>query len=172
MNIEEFKFVDDFENYGVSEAGKVLSFNYGGSGKEGFLIPQSINGYLRVDLYNENGRKHFLIHRLVAIAYIDNPLNREIVNHKDGNKENNHKNNLEWCTSSENSKHAITNKLSENYGSGVHSAKLTDVDVIAIRLELSNNEYRGQLSALAKKYGVHRSNISNIKRGHTWKHLL
>ena len=63
-------------------------------------------GYLRVDLYDSNGRrKHKKVHRLVANAFIPNPDGKPQVNHKDGNKENNSVTNLEWVTDKENKDH-------------------------------------------------------------------
>lgn len=53
------------------------------------------------------GSKMFLIHRMVAIAFIENPMNKKFVNHKDGNKQNNHVDNLEWVTQSENELHSV-----------------------------------------------------------------
>lgn len=70
------------------------------------------NGYLSYNLKLQGGRsKRFYAHRLVAIAFIDNPLNKQEVNHIDGNKLNNSVDNLEWVTSSENKKHAIDKEL-------------------------------------------------------------
>jgi len=67
----------------------------------------SSKGYARVSLFkNGVGKKHS-VHRLVAIAFIDNIENKPDVNHKDGNKLNNNVNNLEWVTKSENIKHSI-----------------------------------------------------------------
>ena len=65
------------------------------------------SGYLQVSLKIDETNKfsNRYIHRLVAIYWIDNPNNKREVNHKDGNKENNNINNLEWVTSSENQKH-------------------------------------------------------------------
>ena len=55
-------------------------------------------GYLSYMLYNEGSGKQFSVHRCVALAYISNPENYRVVNHKDGDKSNNHKDNLEWCS--------------------------------------------------------------------------
>lgn len=61
------------------------------------------NGYMKVNLYDENGKcKKKYVHRLVAEAFIPNPLNKPNVNHKDCNVKNNSVENLEWCTQSEN----------------------------------------------------------------------
>ena len=64
------------------------------------------NGYLRCDMNIDGAPKSYLVHRLVANAFIPNPENKPFVNHIDGNKHNNSANNLEWCTKSENEKHA------------------------------------------------------------------
>lgn len=66
----------------------------------------SKQGYCRVRLSKEGKNIKYLIHRLVALAFIPNPENKPQVNHKDGNKSKNHKNNLEWATRSENMQHA------------------------------------------------------------------
>lgn len=55
-------------------------------------------GYKRVDLLKDGTKKHYLIHRLVATAFIPNPINFPQVNHRDENPENNKLSNLEWCT--------------------------------------------------------------------------
>ena len=67
------------------------------------LKPQvhSRKGYLRVDLYKNNQNKHIGIHRLVAKAFIPNPENKPTVEHMDGDKTNNHVDNLIWATYSE-----------------------------------------------------------------------
>lgn len=68
--------------------------------------PEITNGYNRVTLSNKGIKKRFLVHRLVAFAFINNPLRKPCVNHIDGNKLNNHYSNLEWCTYSENELHS------------------------------------------------------------------
>lgn len=68
-------------------------------------------GYREV-LLSENGKtKNYLVHRLIAETFIANPENKPFVNHKDGNKQNNSIENLEWCTRSENAKHSYKNGL-------------------------------------------------------------
>jgi hypothetical protein len=75
--------------------------------KERFLKPSLKKRYLSVTLSKNNVKKYELVHRLVAIHFVDNPNNLPCVNHIDGDKHNNFVSNLEWCTHSENSKHAI-----------------------------------------------------------------
>lgn len=67
-------------------------------------------GYLQVKIESKNK----LVHRLVAEAYIASPDNKPFVNHKDGNKTNNHVSNLEWCTQQENVSHAVKIELNPN----------------------------------------------------------
>lgn len=75
---------------------------------EKILNPIDIgNGYLRVALHRPNKIVNIFCHRLVAIHFIPNPENKPCVNHIDGNTKNNHLSNLEWCTHSENMKHAV-----------------------------------------------------------------
>jgi hypothetical protein len=66
-------------------------------------IGLSTKGYPTVGV---NGKKVF-VHRLVALAFIPNPENKPYVNHKNGNKKDNRKGNLEWCTVTENNRHAM-----------------------------------------------------------------
>ena len=67
---------------------------------EGKLIKSSDNGngYYYVNLRENGNQKNYLVHRLVALTYLDNPNNYPCVNHKDCNPQNNDLNNLEWCT--------------------------------------------------------------------------
>lgn len=101
--MEEWRAVKGYEGlYEVSNTGKVRSlYRY----KKELKPMKARNGYLRVDLFNDKGRKQFSIHRLVATAFIENPGNLPQVNHKDENKENNHVDNLEWCSQQANNTH-------------------------------------------------------------------
>lgn len=85
--------------YFVTEDGRVLS-NKSGKMKELKYLTKGHQGYLKVRLYNGKGSewKDFFVHRLVAEAFIPNPNNLPVINHKDENPANNHVSNLEWCT--------------------------------------------------------------------------
>lgn len=96
---EIFKDIEGYEEYQISNFGRVKSLNYNRTGKEKILKSYSnTDGYLQVDLYKQGKRKGFKIHRLVADTFLDNPNNYEEVNHIDEDKTNNHVTNLEWCT--------------------------------------------------------------------------
>jgi hypothetical protein len=90
-------------NYFVSNLGRYK--NMKGEIKTDY-IPST--GYIRIRI----GESKFLLHRLVAFTFLENPENKEIVNHIDGNKLNNKLDNLEWATSLENNMHKINNGLS------------------------------------------------------------
>lgn len=84
--------------YAITSCGKVWSYK-----SKKFLKPKKNNrGYLLVGLYKENKQRHFLIHRLVAEAYIPNPQGLETVDHIDNNKEHNYIGNLQWMTNKDN----------------------------------------------------------------------
>jgi hypothetical protein len=104
------KAIKQYPNYSVTEEGLVFS-----SKTKRFLKPSyDKQGYARVGIYVGNYKtKTIKIHRLIAETFISNPLNKTDVNHIDGNKLNNSVINLEWCTRSENCKHAFKNGLSK-----------------------------------------------------------
>ena len=110
---EIFKDIKNYEGlYQVSNLGNIKSLNYRNKNIEHFLS-QGVNqfGYKFVVLCKDNKQKNFRVHRLVASAFIPNPNNYKIVNHKDGDKQNNSYDNLEWCTYSENLTHAYETGL-------------------------------------------------------------
>ena len=114
---EVWKDIKGWEGrYQVSNLGRVRSLDYtykqshGYRTREGMILKSSLkeNGYARVSLGRNNQK---LIHRLVAETFIPNPENKRTVNHKDGNKQNNCVDNLEWATHQENNIHALDNEL-------------------------------------------------------------
>ena len=97
-----WKDIEGYEGlYQVSNTGLVRSFYQTKEGKLLTLVKDK-GGYLRARLYKNKKQTSFLVHRLVALAFIPNPENKATVNHKDENKLNNFVDNLEWATSAEN----------------------------------------------------------------------
>lgn len=92
---EILKQIKDYPDYAISNLGNVYSYK---NGKVVKLSPKITKGYLEVQLWKNGEQKWFLIHRLVAQAFIPNPLGLPQVNHIDEDKTNNQAENLEWCT--------------------------------------------------------------------------
>lgn len=98
------KPIKDYEaKYEIHHNGKVWN-----KGKHSFKkLSKNPNGYLKTLLAVNGNRKQALIHQLVATHFIANPYNYKQVNHIDGDKTNNHVNNLEWVSNSENIQHSL-----------------------------------------------------------------
>jgi hypothetical protein len=123
--MEQWKDIVGYEGfYQVSDKGRVRSVDrvvtqqgrgkaFAGQRKGRILKQRAQNGgYMLVWLSKQDKKKKAVtVHRLVAQAFIDNPNNYGFVNHKDGHKNNNTVQNLEWCTKSQNTKHAYQNNL-------------------------------------------------------------
>ena len=90
--------------YQVSNTGRVRSLNYNGTRKTKVLKQgKARDGYKKVGLYKNSKQEYYLIHRLVALTFIPNPLNLPQVNHINEIKDDNRVSNLEWCTAKYNS---------------------------------------------------------------------
>jgi hypothetical protein len=102
--------IEGFEGlYEIDTQGNVYSILQTRSRRKGILKQyQNEHGYMKVNLYDLQGRcKKKYVHRLVASAFIPNPENKKVVNHKDCNVKNNNVDNLEWMTQSENILYAV-----------------------------------------------------------------
>jgi len=105
--MEEWKDIENYEGYyEISSYGNVRNCKTG----KILIGDQNNAGYRRVTLYSPI-KKRFFVHRLVAQHFCENYQEDLVVNHKDGNKLNNHYDNLEWVTRSENDLHAFNNNL-------------------------------------------------------------
>jgi hypothetical protein len=173
---EIWKTIDGYENYQISNLGNVKSLDRIRNGvgtfkncsiKGRILKPMKTKkGYLVVDLRNYNIRKITPIHRLVAIAFIDNIENKPQVNHINGIKTDNRLDNLEWCTNSENQIHSYNILLRKRLtGEKNGFSKLKNNEILEIR----NN--KNKLKTLAEMYNVSITTISDIKNNKIWKHI-
>ena len=96
---ELWRDVQGYEGlYEVSNLGDVRSLPRATTRGKLLSPVNSGKGYLQVTLYRNGKSKRLLVHRLVAQAFVPNPLNLSSVNHKDEHKNNNRSDNLEWCT--------------------------------------------------------------------------
>jgi hypothetical protein len=137
--------------------------------KSGRQIKRIINfyGYPCYNLYTRGVRKFHTVHRLVASNFVP-PYTGEVVNHMDGNKENNLSSNLEWCTIRENCQHARRMGLTDDKGEKSKFAKLKEYQVLEIR----NLKTQGQKTReLSERYGVTTKCIQSILARKTWKHI-
>lgn len=123
--IEEWRTLKENNNYEISNTGKIRNKNTLHELKQ----RDNGHGYMMVHLYQGNKRKAWYIHRAVALTFIPNPYRKEEVNHLDGNKSNNNLNNLEWCTRSENGKHAYKVGLRTISQEQIEKAKATIMKV-------------------------------------------
>ncbi len=147
--------------YEVSDAGRLRNAVTGR-----ILKPwRSKRGYLLLDLCSGSSRLKRTLHRLVACAFIPNPLALPEVNHKDANKENCCVANLEWSSRLANVRHAVS--LSLNASGATHGmSKLTEESVLLMRQDAAAG---ATLSQLSEKYGVTFGRVGAIIRGDSWK---
>jgi len=152
--------------YFISEEGRVFN-------KKGRLLavrirkePKSSFERVYISLSIDKKQHYFTLSRVIAEVYIPNPTNLPQVNHKDGNPLNNHYTNLEWCTQSDNIKHAIKTGLKAMHGENNSASKLTTSLVEEIRdlYSTGNISFR----ALADKYNVSYTTIRYAVKRKTW----
>lgn len=167
---ETWKEIKGFEGrYSVSTLGSIRN------DKTNKVLSPSVynNGYRRVS-FRESGLIHyFLVHRLVADAFIDNTENKRTVNHKDGNKLNNNVSNLEWATDKEQQRHAIDFNLRKSF-----KGKDSKLSRPVYQFDLSGNFLNKYDSVMCAKkclgFSLHISEVCNGKRktsgGFTWSY--
>ena len=166
---EVWKDVKDFEGlYQVSNIGNVKRL----VSKRVFaerLIGSSIDryGYVKRVLCKNGKMFHFTEHRLVGMAFVENPQNKATINHINGIKTDNKVENLEWNTQLENKQNAVNSGLTNLKGTNHPKCKLSEEQVLEIR-EIGFSQTR---TSLSKKYGVCRNSILGIIMGKSWNHI-
>ena len=134
--MENWQKIESFESYEVSDLGNVRSLKFGKIKSIRFY--RTKRGYLMAQLSMQNKVKKLAVHRLVAEAFIPNPLSLPHVNHLNGDTEDNRVSNLEWVNRRENVAHGFNKKAT--------TSKYTGVSFTANR-----NKWRAQIS-IDKKY--------------------
>lgn len=119
--------LENYSNYEIYEDGRIYSYK----SKKWLSLTPRADGYIRVKMIDDNGKIQSLyLHRLVAMAYLPNPNNLPCVNHKDENRMNCHKDNLEWCSYQYNNTYGtkiertLQNRVYETPTNAIRVAKL------------------------------------------------
>jgi len=150
--------IPNSKGYFISKDGRVFKENLE-------LKCNNHEGYRRVSIaFNDGTSKRFYVHRLVAMAYIENTDNKPFINHIDCNKSNNNVENLEWVTNKENAEHASVNGLLIT-GEDVKSSLYSDEQIRVVCKMLEN---RHRLCDIQKETGVCQKTVSMIKNGKQW----
>lgn len=173
--IEVWKDIKGYENsYQVSNLGRIKSLGNKSNHKKEIILKQAnVMKYQCVSLRKNNKAKMFKVHRLVAQAFIPNPENKKQVNHISGIKTDNRVCNLEWCTSSENLKHAFKKGLKKQK-KGKENSRSKPIIAIDKNNKKVILEF-GSLREAERKLNLPHSNIiQSIKRngtcgGYKWK---
>jgi hypothetical protein len=154
---EKWRQIKDFHNYSISSFGNIQN-----AITNKMLKPSFKGGYYKISLTHNKCKKTFNTHRLVALAFIDNPENKTDVNHKDKNKLNNHIDNLEWMTRKENNIHRCKDLIITTNKNKPINRRCIETAII---LELYNSIYEAALwiynNGLSKNTHNARNSISN-----------
>lgn len=133
------------------------------------ILSQKLHeGYKYVNLCKKGEQKLIGVHRLVALAFLNNPDNKKYVHHKDNNPQNNNVDNLEWCTQKENISYSVQQGRF-NQGTLSPRTKFTEADITEIRKRIESKEI--SQNKIAKELGVSQNCISEIVNRKTWKHI-
>ena len=171
MIIEVWKDVKGYEGlYRVSNLGRCKSLERRVGIQNGFRIKkesilkgsQQLNGYIHFSLSKNDQSKGFRSHRIIAKSFIPSVKGKNMINHKNGIKNDNRIENLEWVNGSENNIHAVNFLGKKNI-----NRKLNNNQV----LEIYNSGNSDSSRSLATKYGVAQRTILLIRNGKTYKEI-
>lgn len=154
MTEEIWKQIDGYPNYEVSDQGRVRNIKTGNILKPAFI--GSGKHYLGVSLCQNGQKKTCRLHRLVAEAFISNPMGLPQINHRNENTTDNRASNLEWCDA----------KYNANYGTRNERIALSQSKPVE-QYDLDGNYIRTWISAneASKQTGIGQGNISNCCNG-------
>ena len=147
VNLNELKQIEGFPSYYITKEGKVFHV------KE--INPcDTLYGYNEVALYENNKTSRRKVHRLVAEAFLDNPENFDTIHHKNGNKQDNRVENLEWV---ENKEHVLMHNGKKDIIDGIEYKSLR-------KAEKSLGINRARITTAMEKYKTNILNSNMIRR--------
>jgi hypothetical protein len=167
-----YRILDEYPNYLIRPNADVWSIEridrFGRPKGGRYLKPKLTKyGYHELCMIDKNGKARTVkAHRIVAMAFIENPENKSQVNHIDGNKINNHAKNLEWVTPQENIDHGIKIGLIKNKHEMNPTSKLTKIKADDILFLYHSGAYSQRI--LGKMFGVSQRTIYDIIHGLKW----
>ena len=130
-------------------------------------VDKSPCGHHRITLCIGGIAERHYLHRLVAKGFVENPDNKPFVNHKDGNKDNNHFSNLEWVTIQENTIHAFDMGL-RNSGEKSYQATSSDQQIREICKRLVEG---APSSEICREFQISRAKLYDIRRRKSWSRV-
>ena len=156
--------IKDFPNYSIDREGNIYSKKL----DRYKAIQSDKDGYRVVTLTYNKLRKTLKIHRLLAIHFLPNTEGKLFVNHRNGIKDDNRLDNLEWCTAQENVQHSYDNGLQEGIRGELNTnSKLTENDILFIR----HWHKKFRLIDIAEAFNVSKSLICKVVYRKCWKHI-
>lgn len=165
MSDKEFKIAYDYFPLEASKCGTIRNSETGYV----YTLSDDGKGYHRISTSYNGKDFHAAAHRVVGIAWIDNPDNLPVINHINGIKTDNRVENLEWCTHKENTQHAIaTGLITHKVGEECGSSKYSEATVREV-CQLLVEGWRG--CDIAKSLDVHHGFVSDVKSGKSWSHV-
>ena len=180
--VELWKSVVGFEGvYSISSLGRLRRDVTGSNSKAGYILTPLVrkSGYCCYTVWRDGKMSTFLVHRLMALAFIPNPDGKPHINHRDGNPSNNALDNLEWCTPMENARHAIEvlghdpkarTLAAIPFGDGHYKSKLTQAQVDDIRSRAAAGKINQ--SDVGREFGVNKRTINSLLKGASWKRSM
>lgn len=165
--MEIWRDIEGYEGrYQISNRGRVKSLTR----NKIMRLKAQRHGYKRIGLRTgSDPQKFYMVHRLVAQAFVPNPNNKAEVNHIDGDKANNTSTNLQWVTTSENALHAYKLGLRKPTNGTINGqCKLTESDVFAIRKRVASGETQRRV---AQDYDISFQTVNDIVLRKRWAWL-
>lgn len=172
LPIKGYECLYEVSNWGrIRSLEKVIEYSNGRSYlyEEKILKLNPSNGYRTISLVKYKEKTTHMVHRLVGLAFIKNPLNKPFINHEDGDRSNNYYLNLSWSTNSENQFHSynvLGNKAVRGEDNG--ASKLSESIIPIIRTlyatGISQNE-------IGKQFGVCQEAVRKVVCRETWAHV-